>query len=220
MTVLNDPAGAPPNNVPFDLHDDDDDTILPHLPDLDWLQDNDNPNQNLFVWAYVRPIHDGGGGKTDERDFPFDLNTDDDEAKNPNYYTPRRQSVKANDEVYWVVYLLSIFQGPLLEDFDPNQQLGTLCWCVLPGNRNPCGNLSIFYVEQYRDPGGCRGLDHQAGVRSGLQATIVHEIGHSFGGIHADGGIMASGTQACLKNDPRFTDITLNRIRSTRRPGD
>jgi hypothetical protein len=215
VTVQNDAAGAPPSNVPFDLHDDDDDAILPRLPDLDLVQDNDNPKQNLLVWAYVRPTNDGGGGKTDERDFPFDLNTSDKEATDPNYYAPRHQSIGANDEDYWVVYLLSIFQGPLLKDFDPNQQLGFLGLCVLPGN--PCGNLSIFYVEQYRE--WCGGLNPQAGVRSGLQATVVHEIGHSLGGIHSDGGIMASGTQACLKNSLQFTDITLNRIRSTSKPG-
>lgn len=33
------------------------------------------------------------------------------------------------------------------------------------------------------------------------------------------GGIMASGSQACLKVNPQFTDITLNRIRSVRNPG-
>jgi len=207
LHIERDAMQAPPNRI----------LPRPCLPDLSWLQDNDNPKQNLLVWAYVRPTNDGGGGKTDERDFPFDLNTSDEEATDPNYYAPRHQSIGANDEDYWVVYLLSIFQGPLLEDFDPNQQLGTLGWCVLPGN--PCGNLSIFYVEQYRDPGGCRGLNPQAGVRSGLQATVVHEIGHSFGGIHSDGGIMASGTQACLKNSLQFTDITLNRIRSTSKPG-
>ena len=215
ITITRIPLGLQGN--PFTLHDDDDDTALPRLPDLNLIQNDDAKDKNLFSWAYIRPINDGGGGKTNEQDFPFDLNTSDDEAMNPNYYTPRHQSIGANDEVYWVVYLLSIFQGPLLEDFDPNQQVGILGWCVLPGN--PCGNLSILYVEQYRDPGGCRGLEPQAGVRSGLQATVAHEIGHSFGGMHKDGGIMASEEQACLKNNPQFTDITLNRIRSTRKPG-
>ena len=217
VRVQNDAGGAPPVNQPFDLHDDDNDAVLPRLPDLGWMQDSDNPQQNLFAWAYIRPVDDGGGGTTGEQGFPFDVNTEDDnEALNESYYT-KRQSTNSNSNDYWVVYLLSAFQGPVFRDGDPNDQPARIGVCSFVGQApgTICGNVLLFYVEAYRD--ACGGLDTAPGIRSGLQATVVHEVGHSFGAdlFHTEGGIMAQG---CLKA-PQFTEITLNRIRSAQRPG-
>ncbi len=212
VTVASLATLCPQAKEQFTLHDDDVDINLPRLPDLDWMQDSDDKDKNLFAMAYIRPVDDGGGGKTGEQDFPFDVNTEDDEANDIKYYSKRQSVTPANNpNDYWMVYILSAFQGPFeLSDGDPdseNKYVGLSPFFLASDN-----NVALIYVEGYRD--ACGGLDQGPG-RSGLQATVIHEVGHAFGGIENEGGVM---NQGCLKPQS-FVDITLNSIRSTQRPG-
>jgi hypothetical protein len=67
LHIERDSMQAPPNRI----------LPRPCLPDLSWLQDNDNPNQNLFAWAYIRPIDDGEGNVgNNQANLPFRSNVE------------------------------------------------------------------------------------------------------------------------------------------------
>jgi len=217
---------APTANQAFTLHDDDQDNVLPQpvtAPGafganawLAWLQDSDQRAENLFADAYVRPVLDGGGNTTNNQaNLALDLNVED--SKLTASIVAGKQATGTND--FWISYLQAQFQGPLQRDNDPDNEVDpTTGFLARLGITPNFGDASLIYIESYRD--GCGGTDAAAGIRSGIREVVVHEVGHQFTGQHTDGGIMGpylSGT--CLPPQNSFTDKTLNRIRSTQRPG-
>ena len=216
VTVQNDNAGAPPNNVPFDLHDDDQDNVLPRLPDLGWMQDSDTPQQNLFAMAYIRPLDDGGGNRANnQQNIAFRANIPDTQAI--AQANQGRQSNNAND--FWVSYVQITFQGEVDEDSDPNTEFPTygLCRECLRGTQNG----ALIYLEAIRDGTQIAGIN-QLDIERGV---VVHEIGHQFKARHPniragepDDDIMGWAWFTNLANR-RFNDRNLNQIRSICRPG-
>jgi hypothetical protein len=219
-------VGAPPNNQPFTLHDDDQDNVLPQpvaAPGavgantwLAWLQDSDLREENLFADAYVRPVLDGGGKATNNQaNLALDLNIENSELT-ASIVAGKQTTGNAD---FWISYLQAQFQGPLQRDNDPDDEVDPTTGLPARLGITPnFGDASLIYIESYRD--SCGGTDAAAGKRLGIREVVVHEVGHQFTGQHTDGGIMGpylSGT--CLPSQNSFTDVTLNRIRSTRQPG-
>lgn len=213
VTVQNDATGAPPNNQPFDLHDDDNDAILPNLPDLGWMQNNDNAAQNLFAWAYIRPINDGGGGNFNQQDLTFRANVlDGQEVAQANQ---GRNSTNTND--FWVSYVQAVFQGWIDADNDPNDEGALLGLCR--GCLTSTQNGALIYLETIRDDTQISGIN-QLDIERGV---VVHEIGHQFKARHPTTGEPDDDIMGWAwftnQNNRRFNERNLNQIRSICRPG-
>lgn len=227
LPVLANSQGAPPNFVSvcgtpagrlparFRLHDDDDDSILPRVPDTGWMQDSDAAGDNLFAPAYIRPIYDGGGNsRNDENNIALDVNTLD--AEVPGQIGNGKNATGTND--FWVSYIQSAFQGEPDGDWDPGtpdpvrDARAVLGVTLLDG--------SILYQETITDI-----ARHPRAVANGAsrpaieRATAVHEVGHQLSADHPDGAIMDRGWPTRVAIPRRFSNASENRIRSTRRPG-
>ncbi len=229
LRVLSNTRGAAPNSVlvcgfpagdlpaRFRLHDDDDDSILPRVPDTGWMGDNDNPAGNLFAGAYIRPAYDGGGNSAnDEQDIALDVNTLDAEA--PGQIARGKDATGTDD--FWVSYVQSAFQGEVVADWDPGTPDPIHDPRVVLGVTPVLGDASIVYQETVTDL-----ARHPRSVNNGAtretieEATTVHEVGHQFGADHSDGAIMDAGWPLGAPIPRFFSDASLNRMRSVRRPG-
>lgn len=113
VTVCGTPRGVLPAR--FRLHDDDD-SILPRVPDTGWMQDSDSPVDNLFAAARVRPIFGSGGNRAnDENNIALDANTLNTEA--PRQIAAGKDVTGTDD--FWVSHVQPVFPGKLTADWDP-----------------------------------------------------------------------------------------------------
>ena len=63
--------------IPYKIHDDDDDTILPRNPLTTLMQAADDPATNVYAPAFIKPVYDGGGNAANNTlTVPFVLNTE------------------------------------------------------------------------------------------------------------------------------------------------
>ncbi|HEX7184636.1 MAG TPA: hypothetical protein VF756_22620 [Thermoanaerobaculia bacterium] len=165
-------------------------------PDTSLVQDSDDPGQNVFAPAYVRPIYDIG----DNNDLvPFVLNVAKD-APTAIIATYDFDSVGTEaDDDFWTIYLLGAYQFIRREDMDPVTE--------------PVATLGIVDAINGRGASVYNEVGREAAtVVSGINAvTTAHEIGHLFNGQHTDGGLMTPTSTV-------FTDVTLDRIRSLSHP--
>ena len=205
-----DVADAP--TIPFKLHDDDDDTILPGLPDhlFGNLRESDDPVANKYASLYIRPVYDGGGNiANNQNDVPFVRNTEDSSVY-------RWQSRANNSPRFWVVYLLAGFQDScngLRRDFDPDDEPGT--WASANNADDATVGGVIFYMESMRD----------AALPTDKCARVaVHEVGHNFdlrdayASPYRD-GIMHGVIKQDTPSDSFFwRDVDVNVIRSAANP--
>lgn len=224
VTVTNDAMGAPPNDVDFTLHDDDNDAILPRVPDTGWMQDSDVAMDNLYAAAYIRPIFDGGGNPAN-----------DDDDVTPTVYTPDADAVAqiddgknvTGDARFWVSYLQSVFQGNIdagpmtAGDRDPDDEAWELGFtpfaAVAPLH---AGDASIIYQENINDLARDANVIANGANRQEIErATVVHEVGHQFNAEHPDLAIMDGGWPTTVAIPRNFSNGSLNRIRTTIRPG-
>ncbi|MBR3085303.1 MAG: tetratricopeptide repeat protein [Kiritimatiellae bacterium] len=151
--------------IPFVLHDDDDDTVLPSSIALDNLMESDLPTENRMATLFIRPSHDGGGNlSNNQNNVPFVRNTERSDVY-------RWQSHSNNMRRFWVAYFLAAFQDSKSTnqtDFDPNSETGA--WAS--ANNEPLLSGVLFYQESQRDGN----LSRQWKSR-----ISVHELGHNFG---------------------------------------
>ena len=152
-------------NIPFVLHDDDMDTILPGSIALADLQESDDVSANKIATVFIRPIYDGGGSATNNQtNVVCILNTESSTAYNWG-------SRGNNSSRFWVGYFLAAFQDyylNLTQDFDANDEGGT--WAS--ANNSPMNSGVLFYLESHRD----------GGLATDWKARVsIHELGHNFG---------------------------------------
>lgn len=169
-------------------------------PDLSLIQDSDDPAQNVFAPAYVRPIYDIGDSN-DNAGFVLNTPGAGTPADLISTYDFDSEGTHNNSE-FWTVYLLGAYQYAIAADGDGE---GNVTFGAADGRFGARG-ASVFF----------EGLSEGTPTTYfNNAATTAHEIGHLFSGDHFDGGLMEqSGTRASLA----FTEITLNFIRSITNP--
>lgn len=160
-------------------------------PDTRFMRFSDSYQNNRFVVAYVKPAYDLGW----DTNVPFVLNTVTDKTLLETYKFDNVAS--HTDPDFWTVYLLGAYQCATNQDGDPDK-----------------GEKLIFGRADLNSEGGC--VFHEALKEDGRDsaATAAHEIGHLFGAIHKDGGLMGIPSDAY----PHFSDKTIARIRSISHP--
>ena len=200
--------------IPFQLHDDDDDTLLPHLPDTGLMVQKFNP-------AYVAPIVDGGGdANNDKQTISFNANVDatshtalDAEFNKTGAF--ESEVNRASD--FWVAYILTAYQAQPTQDYDPD---GSSEWGPhgVNGGGSSYRRGALFFPESLRDYARQRG--HSGAEQTTLEMrSVVHEIGHQFGLQDNTGGLYDYSLVYDLTVDPVFLGNHLNIIRSTASPG-
>lgn len=219
VSVIIDNSTVIPVPGPFTLVDDDD---FNH-DDFDYQNNEANPDgdngedvrapnisliRDIFAYAYVSPEFDIGGNG----DVPFVLNSPD--ADNlPETYDFDNDDTE-DDKNFWTVYLLGAYQPHTYIDGDPPPKSGDEA-IVSSGAADKIGDgkgVSIF-----KESGsGERSYQLSSGIIEFEEAhVVVHEIGHLFGGVHEDGGIMEKEKSILNK---KFEDVTLERIRDIQHP--
>ena len=163
--------------LPFsNLHDDDDDTLLPHSYDLSVLS-------NAISKAYIGVLDDGGGSLlNDQTNNTFMLNLPGTTLEADQQSFNRQAS---GSDGYWVAYLLVSYQGPTIKDGDPNDEPTTygVTWAVNTNCFVASGGAgSQIFVESIRDA-LASGLETLPSVAS---YSTAHEICHQMGLAHWD----------------------------------
>ena len=170
-------------------------------PDMSFLQDSDDPTINKLAPAYVRPTYDLAG---EDDNVPFVLNTPKANATSGNPTLAELLGVYRFDNIateddpdFWTVYVLNAYQDLIKKDHDPDSEDPALGRVDGIGN----GRGLQLYVEAAADY-------KRYAARNGitlefcdlLSGTVVHELGHLFGGNHGDGGLMdGEGSEYSLK---------------------
>ena len=143
-------------NIPCTIHDDDDDTLLPKLPDTSTMGAAYQP-------AYVVPVYDVGDNNMN---VPFVLNVRSGETVAAQDWDSR--SPNAPD--FWVAYLLESYQCQASDqDNDPDSEDRT--FGATPSSAG--GSLIFLEVHQSHE-----GVGDPVGEE---QDTVVHETGHAVG---------------------------------------
>jgi hypothetical protein len=188
-----------------DFNDDDvgsldgDDAENVTAPDTSLVQDSDNPSQNVFAPAYVRPTYDIG----DNNDLvPFVLNVaEDTSAAKIATYDFDNVATEASQD-FWTVYLLGAYQYTTDYDADgPATEVDIIGGAVDAINGR---GASVFNEVLRPSEIGNQPVINKA-------QTAAHEIGHLFNGRHEDNGLMGNLSTS-------FTDITLDKIRRVMYP--
>ncbi|MEK6674392.1 MAG: hypothetical protein AABZ47_01910 [Planctomycetota bacterium] len=144
-------------NIPCTLKDDDDNTLLPKLPDTSAMTPAYQP-------AYVVPVFDVGDNNMN---VPFVGNV---AANGPAIdATFDWDSRSANTPNFWVAYVLASFQSAFDKDNDPNSEDRTLGATPLTSG----GCLVFLEVHQ--------GHEQSSNPVADEQDTAVHETGHAVG---------------------------------------
>ncbi|GIW41413.1 MAG: hypothetical protein KatS3mg076_1990 [Candidatus Binatia bacterium] len=174
-------CGFPAGDLParFRLHDDDDDSILPRLPDTGWMQDSDDPANNLFAPAYVRPVYDGGGNPAnDEQNVALDVNTLDAE-KEP---CPGRQEARTppGPMTSGSRYVQSVFQGPFDGGLGSRDSPDVSVRAIVAWRTGlKFGDSALIYQETITDLAATPDSIKNGATRADIErATVVHEVGH------------------------------------------
>lgn len=177
VTVVEDQA------LPFVLTDDDPNvTANPAFPVSSvYLKDNDNPAENVFAQAYVRPKRDLVGTVTP----PFIRNIWGRLPPRPGDADLRKAQLAAGREwqstlAFWVSYVQGASQANARDDADPDDEGSYLGWSEGFDDRH---GLFVF-VDAINDHQFCPRSDQ-------MDHTLAHELGHLFGLADNSGGIMA-----------------------------
>lgn len=161
-------------DIPLQIHDDDDDTVLPHNPSTTYMSDSDTALDNVYAAAYIRPVYDGGGNvANNNQTVPFIRNTESSKV-----YNWASGVNNAND--FWVAYVIGAFQDSYnkhLADKDPNTEGGT------GGSTDGAKGGSLMYMETIRE----RGATAAGGAAALERRVVAHEVGHALHLDHGDG---------------------------------
>ena len=144
--------------IPFVLHDDDDDSIMPRLP-------NTGQMPLALAQGFVVPLYDVGDTNvavTFARNVPL---------VHANIVAVQDWDSRAmNADRFWVAYVLSCFQGDVsIRDRDPNTE--NRGFGVTPSGDGGC----LVFLEVHRSGEGI------ATPTAEEQDTVVHELGYAVG---------------------------------------
>jgi len=200
--------------LPFsNLHDDDDDGILPHALTIG------SEFKTVYNAAYIEPVVDGGGNSANNStSVPFILNVPASQFQSVLTSVNALQSDSSRADNVWIGYALVAFQSsatpeqlgtpapgnPPRGDYDPNSEHN------LPGLNWGLG--AMLYWEPIRE----------AGVQSSEQRIAAHEIAHQFGvedayywGPSAPDDIMGDGAYSSGSHFyPEAIQVLRSRIQS------
>lgn len=226
----NQPTIFIPAGSQFELYDDDDfnDTDGLNLigdtgqdipfPDRTRMTANsDDADANVFATAYVRPVYDVG----DNNDIvPFSANVGEQEVAVlfNNYFTQQATHTGNTATEFWTVYSLGGYQFTEARDGDPrradiiSQILQTVYGFSDVPERARTGRGAVIFTEEGRNREYPPGWSDPPVSRA---YTIAHEVGHLFGCIHADGGLM---TETPSRTSGVFTGLCINQIRTATHP--
>jgi len=189
--------------LPFVLHDDDDDSLLPRFPDTAAVV-------AAMRVAYVFPFT-----STDNSAVAFKLNIPYDYDAHRDAQDWNTKSDNADD--YWVAYVLSCFQpgkwyagGGGLGDLDPRWE--DSIYGVTAGPLGQYGGCLIF-VESHQS--------HEGTANPSLQEqdTVVHELGHAVGGrALPPGADPENSTGGGVSAGGKYSSTYVDYIRTSTRP--
>jgi hypothetical protein len=192
------------------------------------MQDSDNPAENIYAAAYLRPRYDGGGALSFNGAAPFVLNILT-EPRDPSFFIPQMAVAQNSNapgiesDAFWVVYIQLAYQGGLTEDLDPKKgevPIGGITDRIeffddatsevsVPQG----GQGSLAFLEDDRDADLTLGHDFR--IR-----TAPHEIGHQFG-LQGDDPRRAFGIMnvtGALAFVPRHLNVLRWRVKSPGQP--
>ncbi|RMD65987.1 hypothetical protein D6833_02100 [Candidatus Parcubacteria bacterium] len=189
-------------DIPFELVDDDDHTLLPDFPDTSLMPD-------IFDEAYVLPVVDGGGNVgNNSQAVTFDLNVISPGEMNMIKQNAFQSAGHRADE-YWVVWVLMAYQPnpdpnqPIdprttsgRADVDPDIEISLVGLGTPDGNSNNPLQQGIeqsgafIFIETVREGVPQYGVGSLSDLEKGL---VVHELGHSFGLPDREGSGIMSG---------------------------
>ena len=184
--------------------------LLP--PDLNALELRYHP-------AYIDPVHEmavsaTGGLKTFLRNIDFKDN--DGKTLWDQVTAPGVRTLPISTSQYWTVMVVSAWQAEEAEDYDPTSEMGEGNGVTLGigthkenfwGDTETNSSLGGTYT------GICtvfKAVFGEFGLVNREQFTVAHEVGHTFGLDHGDGGLM------CRSGNCQTTPLTatsLNKLR-------
>lgn len=218
----------------FDLFDDDDfddddgtsldgdanESLIPPIPisntSSTLIHPSDAPcsssttsNCNILAPAYIRPIYDLANPNPTTPfilNLPMSVDVLAGPANPPDIQAAFRfDNVAYSDrDDIWVVYLSSAYQIDERWDGDPNGERVVL---GITDSLVGSGQGALLFLETTRPSEA--GTNWNNGPIS-RNYTVAHELGHKFGGIHNDLGLMADSR---CRTTGTFEAITLNRMR-------
>ncbi len=173
---------------PFSLNGDNGEDIGALAATFSFMKESDDPRENLFAAAYIRPVYDEAGVVNDSDEAPFLRNianirtVEDFDA----LLSPWRNSQPNESSDYWVVYVQLGYQPEVAKDLDPDSEKPLLGSTDFRSNTlvnevlNACGvlrgaNHSLLYLETIREYARLHGSARY------LARVAPHEVGHQFG---------------------------------------
>ncbi len=200
--------------------------VAPLSDTLSRIQTSDNPNENIFAYAYIMPVQDGGGNTSFiNHDVYFSRNNSATGDSNGLGITAQigqgQDSGSSESNDFWVSYVQIAYQGDSIKDADPNfaltdddkdvagQTPAVTNDSVSNSSQVPLGGQgSLVYIETLSDYFRNRGFSERGLV-------TAHEIGHQFG-INGDGinqGVMTGSATSIQIGDEKFIPLHINVMR-------
>lgn len=157
---------------------------------LSLMQDSDDPDQNIFAVAYIRPEYDWAIFQNyNTNNIPFNLNVANNSTAISTQLSLGQNSLDDESSDFWIVYIQLGYQGDVNIDSDPNSEngiagtgLGTSLDLISSCSGVPKGgNGSLVYLEAARD------VEENTRTPQGnitlpfKKKTAPHEVGHQFG---------------------------------------
>ena len=224
-------TSAPPTGASFTLVDDDDfngddgaaldgdmdnEDVVALAQTFSRMQYSDNPTDNVYAPAYIRPDYDGGGNIANNNgNVAFVLNEVDNPSLVLSQINAERSSWGDESDNFWVVYIQVAYQPGTNEDSDPDtdDSVGGYTPPYIGGSTDEVTSSagvtrgadgSLIFIETMRD----RVRYPPISIIDTIAAP--HEVGHQFGlkGDMPTFGIMFNSTEA-----PVFVDKHLNVLR-------